>query len=572
MQKELKLSTQQKLLASAVVFVVLLTGILSFLQYQSLVELREKSKAAAKENMRQNLQAIKRETKEKFEKIANDSLLPFTEKNITRKNPKKIKTKFAEIKTQNEGVEQLFLIYDCSQQEDNFAAIQKGDEPTIIKGIDTNENHDILHARNAYKEAKRQLKNKNSQQDFLFSQSVFHQGKSNEEELIYIFRKVKGRMTNGSIGFAGLALSPKYVKKFITDEFAQKLSQTTLNEDANSGFVVGVFDNKGEEIYSNGDKDAKNYEAQISLSPILSNWDIAARFKGKTVETLAEGHFRQSLLLTGIILVGWFLGLFLILRTIAKEMRLVQAKSDFVSNVSHELKTPLALIRLFAETLELGRVKSKEKKQNYYQTINAESRRLTQLINNILDFSKIEAGKKEYEFTNAKIRTVVTEVLESYEHQLKSVGFDLNLNVEPNLPEVSIDRNALSQAILNLLNNAVKYSEDDKKIEISLFKKDEFVAIEIADHGIGIPRSEQEKIFEKFYRVGTSLVHNTKGTGLGLALVKHIVEAHRGHITLESNTGKGSRFTIYIPISKSKLIGETNDQIGNYELAENTHR
>jgi len=248
-------------------------------------------------------------------------------------------------------------------------------------------------------------------------------------------------------------------------------------------------------------------------------------------------------------------GIALIVRAAAREVKLAEVKQTFVSNVSHELKTPLALIRLFAETLEMGRVRTSEKTQEYYRVIHNESRRLSQLIDNILDFSRIEAGSRQYRFASVDLAEVAREVVESYEYQIHAAGFELVTRFEAGLPRVEADANAISQAILNLLNNAVKYSDRTKHITVSARPKEGGVAVEVADQGIGIPLSEQKRIFEKFYRVGTGLVHETKGSGLGLALVKHIVEAHRGHVSVESAPGKGSRFILWLPAVVPSAMG-----------------
>jgi two-component system phosphate regulon sensor histidine kinase PhoR len=270
-------------------------------------------------------------------------------------------------------------------------------------------------------------------------------------------------------------------------------------------------------------------------------------YGGGSIDELARSNFRQSMTISIFVLALLITGISLTLRATAREIRLAEAKSSFVSNVSHELKTPLALIRLFAETLELGRVKTPEKAQEYYRIINNESSRLTQLINNILDFSKIEAGRKEYQLEISDAGQIVEEVIRTYEYPIRNDGFDLCVQIEPNLPSVRVDRGAISQAVLNLLNNAVKYSDSVKRIDVSVRSAGGQVAIEIADQGIGIPASEQERVFDKFYRISTGLVHDRKGTGLGLTLVKHIVDAHRGAVRLTSAPGKGSRFTIELP-------------------------
>ncbi len=221
-----------------------------------------------------------------------------------------------------------------------------------------------------------------------------------------------------------------------------------------------------------------------------------------------------------------------------------------MANVSHELKTPLALIRLFAETLELGRVPSEDKAQQYYRVINKESQRLTQLINNILDFSRIEAGRKEYRFAPTDVGLIVNDVLEAYRFQIEQQGFTLEVNVADDLPEVSADKEALGQALLNLVNNAIKYSRDEKYLRLDVRRDGERVVLSVTDRGIGVAKGEQKKIFEKFYRAENSLVHETKGSGLGLALVQHIMQAHGGSVEIESAPGKGSTFTLVVPIRK----------------------
>src|SRR5262249_9069165 len=153
------------------------------------------------------------------------------------------------------------------------------------------------------------------------------------------------------------------------------------------------------------------------------------------------------------------------------------------------------------------------------------------------------------------VAEVVGEAMQSYEYQMTNAGFESQTNIQPELPLALIDREALAQAVLNLLDNAVRYSGQVKRIEVSICARGDDIVIEVADHGVGIPCSEHQRIFEKFYRVSTGLVHSTRGSGLGLAIVKHIVEAHRGRVTVESAPGKGSRFTILLPIVRSEVTG-----------------
>jgi len=241
----------------------------------------------------------------------------------------------------------------------------------------------------------------------------------------------------------------------------------------------------------------------------------------------------------------------IVLHDVSELRRLENLRKEFVANVSHELKTPLSLLSLFSEILELGRVKSEEKKIEYYRIIRHESRRLNKMIDNILDFSKIEAGRKTYAFADGDMAEVIESVLSSYRYQIKNSGFDVQTNIPASLPPVFIDRDAMAQAISNLVDNAIKYSGKVKQLSITTETRGSDLSIEIADHGIGIPRAEQAKVFEKFYRVGNGLVHDVKGSGLGLSLVKHIIEAHQGSISVESDVGKGTRFTILLPLKRA---------------------
>ena len=235
-----------------------------------------------------------------------------------------------------------------------------------------------------------------------------------------------------------------------------------------------------------------------------------------------------------------------------RAMKLSEMKSDFVSNVSHELRTPLASIRVFAELLRLGRLRTPEKSQEYGEYIEAESRRLTGLINNILDFSRIESGQKTYRFISGDVGDVVGATLKTFEIRLKPSGFHICYEgPERPLPQIKLDPDGIAQAIHNLLDNAVKYSGDSREIDVRLAQESDAVVIAVRDHGIGIARAEQPRIFDRFHRVSTGLVHNVKGSGLGLSIVAHVVQAHQGRITVDSEPGSGATFTIRLPLDQA---------------------
>ena len=302
-------------------------------------------------------------------------------------------------------------------------------------------------------------------------------------------------------------------------------------------------------------------EVAHNLDDPFKGLSLGIKFQGTTAEAIGRRWVTQSFMILGVLSVLMIGGLVLTYRSVNKQVALARLKSDFVSNVSHELRTPLALIRLYAETLELGRITTSEKKNEYYSIIRKESERLTALINNILDFSRIEAGRKEYDFKETDIAELVRNTLDSYRFQIEQQGFALEEQIEPNIPKVRIDREAIARALVNLVNNALKYSDEEKFLGVKLYREQSVLKLEVIDRGIGIERNEQSRIFEKFYRTCDPLVHNTKGSGLGLSLVRHITEAHGGDVEVESTPGRGSKFTLKLPIAGAMQRG-TNERDG----------
>jgi signal transduction histidine kinase len=569
---KVNLSSKTRLIAIAAVALLLPTVVLSVVQLRSLLDLEDKTKVAVQENMRQTLQTVSHKVEENLKGLARKNLGSISMAEIESKNTQALEGRFAAIKQEHPEIDTLFAFSLCQQTEKYSClyyadgALRRLDWPAIMM------NPEALAAYKAFNRAFAS-RTPDSKTDYLFWQTSCCQDSPNKDGSKFqefIFRPLLCCETKDCIAFSGLSLKSSYIADTYLPEMMPALLRSCDIDDKDSMLALGIFDETSDEVFTNR-TDKGDYEIKTSFAPAFPQWKLALGYKNTTVEQLARDNFTKNLLLTLLLLSILILGIILTLRATSREMKLAEAKSTFVSNVSHELKTPLALIRLFAETLELGRVKNAEKAHEYHRIINSESRRLTQLINNILDFSKIEAGRKEYEFAQSDVAEVVEDVLKSYEYQITSAGFELTIDIAPDLPQVSIDRDAISQALLNLVNNAVKYSGDIKKISVRLRRRDGFVAIEVADHGIGIPRSEQEKIFEKFYRVSTGLVHDTKGSGLGLALVKHIVEAHKGKIQLESAPGRGSRFTILIPAGTTEAASTSVKFDGGYSIAESAN-
>jgi two-component system phosphate regulon sensor histidine kinase PhoR len=196
----------------------------------------------------------------------------------------------------------------------------------------------------------------------------------------------------------------------------------------------------------------------------------------------------------------------------------------------------------------MNRVNSEEKKKEYYFVISQEANRLGRIVNNILNFSRMEEGRRKFNMEEKNVNDLVERVFNNYSYHLKDKGFGFDFKLSNDLPKIRIDEEAVSEAVINLIDNAVKYSNEKKEIHIKTGKEEESVFIEVTDKGIGISQEDQKKIFNKFFRVSTGLVHNTKGTGLGLTLVKYIMDAHNAEIKLDSKPGSGSKFRLLFPI------------------------
>jgi signal transduction histidine kinase len=316
--------------------------------------------------------------------------------------------------------------------------------------------------------------------------------------------------------------------------------------------TICLMDEHGELIFENQPQLEADLIAEKPFSRVLSFWRLGVRLEDREFRAWIRNFRTTHLFLIGGMLFVIFLGGILILRWINREIELAELKSHFVANVSHEIRTPIALIRLYAETLELGRVKTPAQMREYLQVISRETQRLTHLINNVLDMSRIDAGRKTYNFAQGDLGQIVHDTLESYDHQLGQQGFQVARRIEPGRLPANLDPEAITQALINLLDNAVKYSNgaQEKEIEVSLERRGNRALISVRDRGMGIPEEEQERIFDLFYRVNDRRVHGVKGSGLGLTLVQHIVGAHGGKVQVSSEPGAGSTFTIELPLSE----------------------
>ncbi len=359
-----------------------------------------------------------------------------------------------------------------------------------------------------------------------------------QEELLVLFAS-EATKASASKQLHGLLLS--------TSQFVQTVLRPKIAEFENQNFLLAVKRADAAQIFfTTQDASNSDYEYEEPLW-VLPKMSLAIKLRGASTAEIVRARTKRTLYLLAGVNAIILLAVVLFLRTLLRETQLARLKSDFVDNVSHDLRTPLGLIRMFAETLQMGRVPAEEKKQEYYGILAREADRLTRMVNNLLDFSRIEAGRKVYEQKKIALAAVLAEVLNSYRYHLRQRGFVLEENFSAQLPVIHADAEAVGQAFVNLLDNAVKYSAAEKHIRVALYRVENWIVVEVTDRGLGIAAKHQHKIFDRFYRI-EEVGGEARGAGIGLALVQHVMTAHGGKVEVQSVPGQGSTFRLKFPV------------------------
>lgn len=316
-------------------------------------------------------------------------------------------------------------------------------------------------------------------------------------------------------------------------------------------FYVSIVDYENNGVYNQpiSRSVSPKYFFEARFRTTLYKWLLQIMPRNYTeLEQGLQNQRRTNLFFVVLSMATIFFSLTIIFVVWQRDRQLRRLKEDFISNVSHELKTPLSLIRMFSEILTTNRVKNEGKRAEYYRIIHTESDRMSRLINNLLDFGDLSRGVKRKHFEKTNIAQLAEKALEGRRYEVEKDGFLLTLETQAGIPDCYADPNAITMALLNLIDNAVKYSQDEKKVDVRVACNNGFVDLSVIDRGIGIPESDHAKIFEKFYRGSAPTVRGVRGSGIGLAITKHVAEMHGGEIVVESEPGKGSAFTLRIPI------------------------
>ncbi len=334
-----------------------------------------------------------------------------------------------------------------------------------------------------------------------------------------------------------------------THEIVDRLFEDLIG-DVGRDRIINVVDYDGRIIFGSNLSGAGEFIVVQRFPSTLYKWRVqlaprsAALFSNKARTQKVSGWLLIPLAF-GVIVFG----LVVLYMAIVRERRLGRLKSEFIANTSHELKTPLALIRMFSELLATDRVTEAGKVRRYHEIILRETERLTALIDNVLDFSKIERGKSAYEFKEMDLTEVVRPAIEIYRHRIDESDVEMVFTAQEDLPRVRIDADAIALALINLIDNALKYAVGTDVIGVEIHRDSKNVYLEVFDKGAGIPAHHLKRVFERFYRFQATDLHSNgqRGSGIGLSLVEHIAKAHGGSVTVTSTPGVETRFSIRIP-------------------------
>jgi signal transduction histidine kinase len=362
-------------------------------------------------------------------------------------------------------------------------------------------------------------------------------------------------------------LRQEFIPRLVASRFAKVEGPTGF-----PSLAVTVLDGSNRVVYPHGGSPTDRFVDErkfplVFFEPELTSfaapekarpevWRVRTGYDNQTIPQIIASRQRPQYAMMAMLAGVMALGVFFVARAAAREVRVAELKSNFVSSVSHDLKTPLALIQLFAETLELGRLKNTERAHEYYRIINSEARKLTRLINNLLDFSKIEAGLKKYQLEPLDLGEVTRRVVDSLDSQFRHNQFTVSLHVSDRPLTVMVDPEAAEQALENLLSNAMKYSPEHREIVVEVAGDGRYGVVRVRDRGIGIPPRLQRRIFQKFFRVEHDAGSGPQGTGLGLAIVDHVMRAHDGFVRVDSEPGRGSTFTLHFPLHAGETHGD----------------
>ncbi len=580
-KKWLELKRNSYLLIASGVIVIALFALL-LMQYQSISKNREQAKSAMKANLNLRLFELSEDAKRGIMDHANHIAHGVRQKRIRERNIQSIEYAYTRLVRRYKEIEDCYVVFfSRGQENETWQALKfvrpDANDPIVKKydGIPIGS----LKADAEASESTRRAWNSVRKGGQTKLYSAYDPLTKDENPKQYFFHTVfetdrlKRTRKLENIGLLVFSARPD---SFPSKDFLPNLVAKHRERNKSIDGLVGELDylvsldREGgitELVSSKKDFVPKihyRFEDSDKLFPNLSFSIVAPKSTG----TLTNDLFQSSLIIGLVATALALFALALTLRSARSEMKIAQMKSDFLANISHELKTPLTSIRAFGDLIHSGRSKNIDRIREYGGVIKTESDRLTKIINDILEISRLEKGTRKFRLKSDYLRDVLEETIDIFRHSKKAEGFSFDLKLPSDRVTALIDSGAIKQVLFNLISNAVKYSDEVKKVEISLEIVDDQANIKIRDFGVGISPEDQQEIFKPFRRSGKSTVQGVGGTGLGLAIASEIIKGHGGKITVESELGEGATFVASLP-----LLAETPEESAStvLEASSGTH-
>ncbi|MEZ5345712.1 MAG: HAMP domain-containing sensor histidine kinase [Pyrinomonadaceae bacterium] len=560
------------LIASAVILVAILA--LLYMHYQSIRSTQEQTVATMKVNLELRLLEISEDAKRGILDRANHIMHAFRQNRIRERNIPVIEEILTTLTNRYPEVEEFYVVFLEPGKEDETWRSLKFEPPAggtvpgkngqIPQGkmIDDKESSESI--RRAWQSVELEP------QTTIYS--AFDPNSPREKTQQYFFHTIfenSNVKLDSERDLVGLLVFSTSSRKFPSADFYQNLVEEHENRSSSTDSLFGKLNYhvsfKPDEPPAAGPGDlavttqSRQFSESEKLFPKLTFSIIAP----EAATLISPDYFQTSIILGFVAAALALLGLAMTVRAAQSEMKIARLKSDFLANISHELKTPLTSIRAFGDLIHSGRSNNMERIKEYGGIIQMESDRLTEIINDILEISRLEKGLRRFQIKEGFLDRTIRDTVEVFRHSPGAGGFEFDIKLPESPYETEYDEGAIRQALINLLSNAVKYSKPDsgKTIGISLDINNNEAIIQVTDHGVGISAADQREIFKPFRRSERESTQSKRGTGLGLAITKEIVSGHGGKISVESEPGMGSTFTIKLPSPRKAAETETLDNL-----------
>lgn len=554
----------------ASIIITLAIFALLFMQYRSIRHAQDQREATLKANLQLRLFEISEDAKREILDHANHIMHSFRQNRIRERNIPIIERILTTLTNRYPEIDDFYIVFFEPDLENETCQALKFVRPEL-KSIENAENSDEIPAGKMVKDnqSSESLQRtwssiKKTNQTTIYT--AFDPQSSDKFEQYFFHTVYENSLTkqNNTRKLVGLLVFKAKPENFPSTDFYENLvkkhqsrlkSMDGLPQNLNYKISLIEGENKRDLISTNDSVNTvltQHFEESDRLFPNI-RFGVSVP---ETKKSFADDYFQSNIILGVVAAVIALVGLFMTWRATRSEMRIARLKSDFLANISHELKTPLTSIRAFGELIHSGRSRNSARIREYGGIIKTESDRLTQIINDILEMSRLEKGIRRFHLTECDLRETVKHTVELFRHSTRAEGFEIDIKT-PFVPVLAeCDEGAIKQAVVNLLSNAAKYSNRDvsSRIEVSLTANKTDAYIKVRDFGMGISETEQKEIFIPFHRSTHDNVQARRGTGLGLAITHEIVKGHEGEIIVESKIGKGSTFIIRLPVLRKEEL------------------